>query len=366
MEVPQSTRETAPRSVRVEGPREPPRDREWQKIAAMCAALLALPIAGWLAFPPRPPPRRSPARAAAPTPTATSAPVSPPDEREPARPRAKRVIASDTGPSLLGQVVGPDDQPVAEAGVRCTIGDREITASSDESGRFKLAPDAEGCVAVAKKRGFAPSAEVAMRAGGDNRLRLGASSGIAGTVVDASGAAITSFWIGVESFEPAQGAGDGGGARPAVSTGVNDSSGAFALEDLAPGRYVLTASVPSFPLARSAPIDVSAGATTRDVQITIKPGGVVIGKVVDARTGKPVGAAMVFADTAWSLGLKSRGAVSDARTGEFTFTGGCPDGCDLRVSHPLYTSATVASVHAPAGGPPTRIEIPMQPIGAAR
>ncbi len=326
----------------------------------MCAGLLVLPFVGWLVFAPRsngPPVKRFSPTKSEPT-AAAHAPSEHHDDR-PAKAATSAPRAMEA--SVEGTVVGPDDKPLGEASVQCKIGDRTLDASPDDAGRFRFTSTAHGCKASATKRGFATSAEVELHTGSNNRLQLTPACGIAGTVVDPGGAPIATFWIGVESYE-APGAVDAGVSPRPAAMEVNDVGGNFQLEDLAAGRYVLLASIPDYPLARSAPVDVGAGSVTRDVKIVVKPGGTVIGKVFDAKTKKPVGAAMVFVDAAATNGLRSGVSVSEL-SGEFTFAGACPDGCSLRVVHPLYAAAVIPDVRAPAGGAPVRIEVPLSRWG---
>lgn len=364
METPESRKDGAPRSVRTaQGPREAPPSRQWQAIAAMCAAMLVLPIAGWLIFAPsRPGPAPSRTERAVVTAPTSRAPVrtKAPRADEPERPNVSEE-ARERGHGVMGEVVNPDDKPVGDASVSCALGDRTFDATTDERGRFRLVDDADGCTATAKRKGFAASEEVVLHSGSGNRLRLGLASRITGTVVDQSGAAVTSFWLGVESFDAPGKTGDAGAAARPAAQEVGDNSGAFQLEDLAPGRYVLVASAPDFPIARSAPVDVNPGTTAEDVKIVLKPGGTVVGKVVDGVSGQPVAGAMVFADAVVTNGMRSSAGVTNT-SGEFTFKGGCPEGCALRVIHPLYLAEVVPDVRAAAGGAPTPIKVSLRSI----
>lgn len=368
MQMTDSTKDGAPRSVRAQGPREAPRG-EWRRVAAMCAGLLVLPIVGWLIFAPRSsgaPSRRADASSSEPRRAAPREAPRAPSSRDDDRPRASAGSspARGSGQGVEGEVVGPDDKPVASASVRCTVGDRELEASTDEGGRFHFGDEADGCKAVAKKKGFATSSEGALHLGGGNRLRLGPGSGIAGTVVDASGSPMMTFWIGVESFEAPGGADAGDAPRPAAME-VNDTSGAFLLEDLPAGRYVLAANAARHPIVRSAPIDVSAGSVTRDVKLTLKPGGTVVGTVVDATTKAPLTGAMVFAEMSTKSGIRSIPGIALPPAGEFHLEGACPEKCELRVFLPGYVDKRVPDLIVPPSGEPLRVDVALTRPGEA-
>jgi hypothetical protein len=351
------------------GPREAPRSAEWRRVALVCGALLVLPIVGWAVLAPRavtPTAKRAEPAEARETTAPTQAPIAARTPSHAKRERPVEVVpqaASPSGSGIEGEVIGADDKPVPQASIKCALADRDLEASSDQAGRFHLPADADGCTATASKRGFAPSSGVAMHLGGGNRLTLTPGAGIAGVVVDGSGAPVVGYWIGVESRESVGAAAspDAGAIPRPEAIEVNDASGAFALEDLAPGRYVLAASVPSYPVARTAPIEVSAGVVTKDVKIVLKPGGTVIGKVLDASTGKPISGAMVFAEAVIKSGLRSSTAVSEG-SGEFTFQGGCPEGCALRVLHPLYKVQVTPDIRAADGAPPVHVEVKLEPL----
>ena len=347
-----------------------PRRRRLQTVAK-CLALLVVPLLTWLFFAPRTPepvPRKpqvgsarepsaievasAPAQRAAPLPGA-------PAEAPPA------AHASSGAPAIEGDVLDPRGDPAADASVTCKVGEQEFEGQSDGSGRFRLPTGALGCEATATKHGFGPSGAVTLAASG-NRLRLTPPAGIAGHVVDEAGAPLMSYWIAVESFEPADAPARANG-KPAdlrpprkIALEVDDVAGAFEWDDLAVGRYALAVSVPNRPLARARGIDVRPGTITRGIRIVTSAGTTVVGRVTEARTGQPLDGSLVFVELtlAAELGLKALPARSQPG-GEFTLEGAPREVFDLHVLRTGYFESTVRGLKPRANGEPLRVDVKM-------
>jgi hypothetical protein len=237
--------------------------------------------------------------------------------------------------------------------VTCKLGDRELTFSTEESGRFHFDKDAAACHATAVKRGYRPSVEEVLRAGSENRLRLGRATGIAGNVVDDIGSPVMAFWIGVARFTPAGGA-DAGAALAKL---FEDAEGAFEMTDLAPGRYELVVTaVPPGPMLRSPPIEVVQDALTKDVRLALRPGGTVVGRVTDAATHAPIEGATVFGMMG---GLSTR--QPKTRGGDYKLEDAPPGPFELRVMSIGYVPKSVAGLEAPPGSK-LRIDVALEPL----
>lgn len=327
--------------------------RRWASVAVRCAGLLVVPLVVWLALPAPPPPatptpRSRPQRAVEPV-QAAATPVDVPAR---AQPSAARVRSEEPPQGLVGgEVQDPGGAPLPHAVIRCKLGEREIEGASDEGGHFQLAGDAVGCVAVAHMTHLGPSAEVVLQAGTANQLRLTPPTGIAGNVVDESGAPVMNYWLGVDSFEPAGGARDGGAAQPRHLE-INDADGAFEWTELSAGRYTLGVSIPLGPLSRSQPIDVGAGSMIRGVRIVTHPGVTVAGTVTDAKTHAPIDGAQVFV----RLGTLSTRIVT-TRQGAFTIEGAPAGTFELHVFCFGYVEKIVRDLRAPAGGGPLHVDV---------
>jgi Carboxypeptidase regulatory-like domain len=330
--------------------------RRWITAALIALSMLVVPFVAWIVVPAPaapPPPHvvapRVEATAPRPAPATTAAPQPPQPKAGVARPAAQ---AQEGG--VEGQVQDPQGAPVAGASVTCGMGDHDFDAQSDETGRFRLGLEAAGCKAVARKEGFAPSDETELRAGSNNTLRLSAPTGIAGNVVDETGAPVMSYMLGVASFEPASGGKDGG-APPAFKAEIDDVEGAFERTDLAPGRYVLAVSVRLGPMARSQSVEVKPGAVTRGVRVVVHAGVTVVGTVTDATTHRPVDGAMVYALLG---GMKTRTSLT--RGGEFTVEGAPAEGFELHVFHGQYAEHVSRGLAGPAGGGPLRVDVALE------
>jgi hypothetical protein len=176
-----------------------------------------------------------------------------------------------------GDVRDPDGNPVRARVVACEGQPSEASTVSADDGTFTLPASAIGCNAVAQHDAYEASDAAVLVEGGRVELRLKPGGAIEGVVVDESGAAVTSFTVGIESFAGAQTR----SLRSTPASKVEDANGAFRLEKLAPGRYVLSAGTAGKAPTRSDAVDVAGGATTSGVRIVLGSSGSVTGHVVD-------------------------------------------------------------------------------------
>ncbi|HEU4538673.1 MAG TPA: carboxypeptidase regulatory-like domain-containing protein, partial [Polyangiaceae bacterium] len=244
-------------------------------------------------------------------------------------------------PELRGSVLDPEGQPVAGALVLACDGKDNGRALSDEAGAFRLPSSSEGCPVVAQHDEYAPSEPAT--AGPRLTLRLGAGGSITGVVVDEGGAPVTSFSLGVESFTPATGE-HAFSIRSGPSSPFQDPGGAFSIERLAPGSYVLTASTEGKPIARSASIDVSPGRAAAGVRIVMAAGGTVEGRAYDEAKRAPVAGARVAFDSLTSTQPDAGShAVTDA-DGNFRLENAPAGPFTLRVEHEGYRTRLVSGL----------------------
>jgi hypothetical protein len=193
-------------------------------------------------------------------------------------------------PPAEGDVSDADGKPVRARVVACEGQASEAHTVSAEDGTFTLPPSTIGCDVVAQHDEYAPSEAATVVEGRRIVLRLKAGGSIEGVVVDDRGASVPSFTIGIESFAAAQSRSfRSGGPRS-----FDDPRGAFRLEKLAPGSYVLAATAPGKPTARSDSIEVLGGAATSGVRIVLSPGGSVTGHVYDERHSPLAGVDLRF------------------------------------------------------------------------
>jgi hypothetical protein len=214
-----------------------------------------------------------------------------------------RLVAA---PPVDGDVRGVDNKPVRARIVACEGQPFEARVASADDGTFQLPPSALGCDAVALHDDAAPSDPAPVAEGRHLSLRLKAGGSIEGAVVDDRGAPITAFEVGIESSISSRGrAGRRGGKR-----GFEDARGAFRIEKLPPGSYVLTAVAPGKALARSDAVEVASGVATTGVRIALSRGGVVTGRVYDEKRAPIAGADLRF-DAVSSVFDSSAAAKTD-------------------------------------------------------
>lgn len=334
------------------------RRQAWLFAGLISCALLVVPLLGWLLFPrPTPfvPPRRT---------TVAAAPRAPePEAPEPERPRPAAPAAAPTeAPSdpVRGVVLDPDGNPIAGAFVSCK--DRpEVSGSTDTEGKFELPPDADGCSAVATQAAYNPSEPTQLTSGRDNTLRLVKGGAIEGNVVDETGRAVPQFLVAVESFMPH---GEDTKARfsrrPHV---IDDPGGAFRIEDLPAGRYVLTASSAGRPPARSDGIDVEAGVTTRHARIVLPRGVTLVGTVIDAGSRRPIFEAQVELDAVTSSGANAISLVLTDAEGHYELEGVPANGpFSIRVRHQAYVTKIVPGLDA-RGSAGLRADVELRAAG---
>ncbi len=189
-------------------------------------------------------------------------------------------IALQAGAPVDGDVLDPDGRPLHAQVVACEGQPSEARVESADDGTFRLPASTLGCDVFAMHDEMAPSDAVRLVEGRHVTLRLAAGGSIAGSVVDDRGGTIDSFSVGVESFAWEHGSSARRDATPF-------HGGTFRLDRLVPGTYVLTASTPGRPPARSDPVEVRSGELTDGVRIVVAPGGVIVGRVFDPR-GAPI------------------------------------------------------------------------------
>jgi hypothetical protein len=186
-------------------------------------------------------------------------------------------VRLEAGAPAGGEVLDPDGNPIKARIVACDGQPSEASTVSADDGTFQLPPSAIGCSAVAQHDEYQASDAVVLVEGRRSELRLRPGGGIEGVVVDDTGAPVPSFTIGVESYSGAQSR----SLRSTPPQKVDDPRGAFRLEKLAPGRYILGAGAVGKPPGRSDSIDVAGGIATTGVRVVLPLGGTVTGHVFD-------------------------------------------------------------------------------------
>jgi hypothetical protein len=320
-----------------------PQRRAWISVALLCAALLVLPLLTWILVP-RPGDFVAPP---APTPVAVAPLDAPPSPARDPAPAPIKPAATADGP-VSGVVLDPDGKPLKGAFVGCDDRDKDLVATTDNDGHFKLAAQAAGCLAVSHHPDFTPSERVALVLGRVNTIRLRAMGGIEGVVVDEKGGPIASYLVAIESF---MGAGEAAETIPPTgqTRTIQDAKGAFLWEGLAPGKYVLTASADGRPPARSAQIEVEAARVTHHVRIVLSRGALLTGKVIDSATRKPIAGAVVALDGATNTAANSIRPARSDESGVYALEGAPPGPFSIRVAVEPYMSRIISGLTTHGG-----------------
>lgn len=239
-----------------------------------------------------------------------------------------------SAPDISGEVVDPDGRAVAATVVACDGKEEGQRVHAGANGRFRFPSTMGSCAFVAHSDELASSESAKAEPGGRLILRLRPGGGIAGLVVDEDSSAIPAFSVGVESFSPV-GEARGFSVRSAPPKPFQDAGGAFRLEKLAPGRYVLAVSVDGRTPTKSASIEVSGGKITEGVRIVLPRGGTVEGRVLDEASKQPLANATVSFDATASAGVdKSR--VTTGVDGHYRLEGAPSGPFSLKIEREGY------------------------------
>lgn len=272
------------------------------------------------------------------------------------RPEVVVQVRLEAGASIEGEVLDPDGNAAQARIVACAGSASESKTTSRDDGGFTLPASTTGCEVRAEADDFAPSEPTIVPTSGRLELRLRAGGAISGRVVDDRGRGIQSFAVGIESYS---GHRSGRGAQK-----IDDAQGAFTLDHLPPGSYVLTAKADGKPPTRSDAIEVRSGVTTTGVRIVLPPGGSVVGRVLDDHGAPLQGAALRFdlvsaiVDDGASTTSDERGAyrLEGAPSGPFTlrvekqgFRTRLVPGLRVDSGHTLTQDVTISAVSGGAG-----------------
>ncbi len=276
-------------------------------------------------------------------------------------PRGKRALEHDVvlppARALAGVVVGDDGEGIAGANVD-VFGPRgglpsRSTATTDAQGRFRVADlQGGGYDLQVQAVGFRRGAAVDVAAGTDDvRVTLQALAGVRGRVVAAAGESPATFRVSVKRVQGSAFASTG------LAKDVEDAEGAFEIEGLAPGEYVVEGRADGFAPTLSAPFTITDGGPTPEVLVELTRGGTVRGRAVDKLTGEPVAGATVASyqtghvETALHAmfagshdgggGATRRKAVTDEE-GYFELAGLRPETYQIEIRSPAHCERVLA------------------------
>ncbi len=180
---------------------------------------------------------------------------------------------------------------------------------------------------------------------------------VRGRVMDGdSGRAIPDFQL---RYQPdAQGgmrfamrAGPGGGRGPYALHPFHAEDGSFVLEDVPAGRWRIEALTPGYQAGSASAVTVAEGEATEGVEVRLSKGGVVTGRVLESRSGRPILDATVRAEQSAAdrrrgmMRMGGEGDGNEAATdaeGRYELAGLAPGTWTVTASHPEWSEATAS------------------------
>jgi hypothetical protein len=183
---------------------------------------------------------------------------------------------------------------------------------------------------------------------------LETAGSVTGLVVDERGRPVDTFRVSARI--PPRPQGPGGGRMmigPPRAESISAADGRFLIDDVPPGTHVVEITAPERATATVTSVKVSSGAVTDVGRVTLGPGGIVRGTVVDA-AGVAVPAAVVtFQGAARSFG--STAAMAEATTdstGAFELRGVSAGTVQVAAHHPSFAEGRATADVDPAKDPP--------------
>ena len=180
---------------------------------------------------------------------------------------------------------------------------------------------------------------------------------VRGRVVDGdSGRAVPDFQV---RYQPdAQGGmrfvmrmGPGRGRGPYEKQPFHAEDGSFVLEDVAAGRWTVEAFAPGYQAGSASAVAVGEGEATEGVEVRLSKGGVIAGKVLESRGGRPILDATVRAELSGGgprmgmIRMGGEGGDNEAATdadGRYEIAGLAPGTWTVTASHPDWSEATTS------------------------
>lgn len=205
------------------------------------------------------------------------------------------------GGTLDGQVVDPQGKPIAGCQIRVlpaggmtstrflaagAAQDENMETLSGPDGGFTLTglPEGQPIALAVSGEGYLSATRRGIQVPAERPLRVTLSPGsrISGRVVDDSGAPVTRAQVLAVYEGPGPG---GGGAAESL-----DENGGFVIENVSPGRFTLAVAAPGFQPAQRKGIEVVAGKDVSGLEVVVRKGATVEGRVTTTE-GRPVAGA---------------------------------------------------------------------------
>ncbi|HSD66178.1 MAG TPA: carboxypeptidase-like regulatory domain-containing protein, partial [Vicinamibacteria bacterium] len=180
---------------------------------------------------------------------------------------------------------------------------------------------------------------------------------VRGRVVDAdNGRAIPDFQL---RYQPdalggmrfVMRAGPGRGRGPYEKQSFHAEDGGFVLEDVPAGRWTVEAFAPGYQAGSASAVSVAEGEAAEGVEVRLSKGGVITGRVLESRTGRPILDAAVRAELSGGerrmsmVRIGEEGDDNETATdseGRYEIAGLAPGTWVLTASHPDWSEATAS------------------------
>ncbi len=276
-------------------------------------------------------------------------------------------IVLEAGGGIAGAVRNRGGEPIAGARVFVSgEGGRPLEGTTDPAGRFRISGAANGraVMLIVSAEGYAMRQSNATPPADDLAIVLDTAGVVRGRAEDADNQApLLDFSI--SRSEPVSGG--GGGIIMRVMSGrearaFHSEDGSFELPDVPPGRWTIRAEAAGYRAAELSGVEVGPGETKEGVVLSLKRGGTLTGRVVEATQGAPVANASVSWTAVGGGGGGMRFGPDTQQTtgtdadGRFSFDS-LPEGkIRLEATHPDYVDGSVeadpqkqATVEIPLG-----------------
>jgi hypothetical protein len=264
-------------------------------------------------------------------------PSATPQEPAPPKPRPEYFLAGRVvdraGQGVAGAVVRVDFDRTAPAipffDSHWWPAPRSTRTGADGSFRIEELREGPWRVEAILKDGGGVEAGGVLENTGDLRLELPGPTGIAGTVQDDTGAALSDFTVTAERVLKDL------GSWPlhahALPRRFRSETGAFEVLGLVPGTYDLTFAGGGLPKKLLRGVAVAAGEVRRGLEFRFDPGATIGGRVVEAGSGKPVLGANVWLQS--PNGSMRESPVLSRKDGSFRLPRVGPGAHTLVVNH---------------------------------
>jgi len=262
----------------------------------------------------------------------------------PPEPKVRWDVVLEPAAGVHG-VVLVDGRPAAGAWVFLRRGKARRALGkmhADGDGRFSLRwPRGKGGIRVHATHGAHGRTMVEVDSPGEVTLLLPGGGYIAGRVVDRDGDPVPEFSVTATPFTRRT------GAPPAQS--FDDGAGRFTLGPVAPGKLRIWVAANGYQPASLDGLKVVAGETLGGVVVKLKRSAVLVGRVTDASTRRPVEGALVV-PAEWKSGALAEtvGALSDG-DGRYELAALPGKRTSIRVTAEGYRPLLVGGVHGAPG-----------------